>query len=172
MNKSTTNAKYHEQINMMAKSTAPDAARSVPKTTWKQSGSIFVKKPSWSTTRRAHIGDKWVVLVDASGSRNGSQNYTFKQNNNRRVRKRRSRNASRKYVFFLWILDTKMSDLTRQKLVFRLVLVTKYDISVFREKASKMGGQREPKTTSKSSGGRPQTMKRRPLTRTEKRCPK
>ena len=38
---------------------------------------------------------------------------------------------------------------------WRSILVTIYEVSAFREKASKMEGKRDPKITSKSNLGRP-----------------
>ena len=40
-----------------------------------------------------------------------------------------------------------------QEQAFRIILVAKYEVSVFREEASKIRGKRGPKMTSKSSFG-------------------
>ena len=48
-------------------------------------------------------------------------------------------------MIFEWIFDVKMGGLEGWKRVFRLILVAKYDVSVFRKKASKRRAKSHPK---------------------------
>ena len=53
-----------------------------------------------------------------------------------------------------WVFDTRMGGSEVQKEAFHIIRVAKYEVSVFREKASKMRGKRDPKMIPKSSFGR------------------
>ena len=57
----------------------------------------------------------------------------------------RSRRVSWKNMIFEWIFDAKMGGLEGWKRAFRLILVAKYDVSVFRKKASKRRAKSHPK---------------------------
>ena len=85
--------------------------------------------------------------MDPSGSRRRSTNLPFSQKINIKCRKTRYRKASRKNMIFELIFDAKMGGLERQETSWRVVLVTIYEVSVFREKASKMRGKMLPKMT-------------------------
>ena len=49
-------------------------------------------------------------------------------------------------MIFEYFFDAKMERLEIQKQAFRIIRFAKYEVSVFREKASKMLGQKESQT--------------------------
>ena len=65
-----------------------------------------------------------------------------------------SRSASRKNMICAWGVDARMEGFKMQKQALRITIVARYEVSVFREKASKVGSKRSPKITSKANFGR------------------
>ena len=53
-----------------------------------------------------------------------------------------------------WVFDTKIEGFEIPEQAFRIVLVANYEVSEFREKASKTKGKRDPKMIPKSKFGR------------------